>query len=433
MTAKKLKSKDMPSLRSRITSDKFMWHNIVFFFGSIAVAAANYVFYPVLGRIMRVEDFGEVQVLVSLYLEASLFLTAFTIITINVVATKGEEEHKKLLVQELERVATYAVVGALGFTLLFLSQIHNFLKFQSNAPFVILIIALLLSIPVAFRNAYLQGKHDFVGVSIAGIITAITKLMFAALLVVLGLRSFGAIMGIVIAQSMALIYVTRRVRSGGFDNPLNLRRPSWPNISLIKPVLPYTALVVVVTLSVGAFFSADVVLVKHYFSPAAAGIYAGIAAIARILLFATASITAVMFPHVSPDNSVQENHSVLKKSLSLLAVVGLPILGIFSLAPHLVLTVLIGSRYAVQSSLLPRLGTAMVLISLVNMLLYYFLAQRKLFTGAIALIGLSLTAALIYFSHTTIVAIVNNFVYGSIAILVMIIIWSLTGRLARRV
>lgn len=62
----------------------FLRHNAIYMVGSLSVAALNYLFYPVLGRMLSPADFGEVQALTSLFTQAAIFLTILTYVTVHV-------------------------------------------------------------------------------------------------------------------------------------------------------------------------------------------------------------------------------------------------------------------------------------------------------------------------------------------------------------
>lgn len=409
-------------------ADPFWRHNIIFFSGSIAVAGCNYLYYPVLGRLMRLEDFGEVQVLLSLFLQAAIFLGAFSIVTANIVAGYKDEALKHRVIHELEKLATFISLAAIGLTLIFIHQVQLFLKFSSAYPFVGLLLVMAITIPLTFRIAYLQGKHDFAGISIGGIIGALGKLLFSAVLVLVGFRTLGAVAGIIVAQAIALAYLTRRVRSRGSTYQLGLNIWGWPNLNLVKSELRYGALVLVVLLVATLLYSSDVVVIKHYFSPRQAGTYAGIESIGRIIFFATASIAGVLFPSVSLTKSPADNHRVLKRSVLLVLAISLPILLVFTILPRFIIELLVGARYLPLAYLLPRLGVAITLISLVNLFFYYFLALRRQFVAAIAVSGAGITGVFVLYSHATITAVINNLIYGSIIILLMLLIWSISVR-----
>jgi hypothetical protein len=62
---------------SRCRTDPFLTHNAVFFLGSLSVSLLNYAYYGVMGRLMRVEEFGEVQTLLAFMTQINLLVGVF--------------------------------------------------------------------------------------------------------------------------------------------------------------------------------------------------------------------------------------------------------------------------------------------------------------------------------------------------------------------
>ena len=75
-----------------LSTSAFLRHNAIFFVGAVAVGALNYLYYPILGRMLNIESFGEVQTLVSLFVQLQIFLTVMSQVTVNVVANYEDED-----------------------------------------------------------------------------------------------------------------------------------------------------------------------------------------------------------------------------------------------------------------------------------------------------------------------------------------------------
>ncbi len=73
-------SSQMRAKIKALADDRFVKNNVIFFFGSMGVAFLSYLYHPILGRIMKVEDFGEVQTLLSLVTQVSVPLGIFAVI-----------------------------------------------------------------------------------------------------------------------------------------------------------------------------------------------------------------------------------------------------------------------------------------------------------------------------------------------------------------
>src|SRR5262249_32510346 len=88
--AANMTSRNVPSapplrrLARRALASPFLRHNAVYFAGSLLVAFLNYLYYPVLGRLLQPADFGEVQAVISLFLQAGVFLQVLGTVTVGV-------------------------------------------------------------------------------------------------------------------------------------------------------------------------------------------------------------------------------------------------------------------------------------------------------------------------------------------------------------
>jgi len=271
----------MKNMFNKVFQDKFLRHNFIFFCGSILVAFFNYLYYPILSRMMDVESFGEVQALISLFLLFSMIIGVFRTIVINIVANAQEIKEKQELILMLQKVGLYIVSSFSLLIIILSSQLKLFFNFDSIYPFISLAVLLVLSLFFTFRSAILQALHRFVEVSIANIYLSAGRLIFAVLLVYIGWASFGAITAIVLSQFLALIYVYLKTS----NHLMTLAKAKVKITSQIKKELSYALLVFSATLCITFLYSADVIIIKHYFPADQAGFYSGIATIARIIFF----------------------------------------------------------------------------------------------------------------------------------------------------
>ena len=405
--------------------DDFWRHNAVLFGGTLAVGAVNYLYYPVLGRLLPVADFGEVQVVVSLFLQVGVLLAALNVVVVNISATQTARPARDDLLGELERLSLVGLGVVLLLGGLALPALQGFLHIDSPWPFVALLLAVLLSTPLVFRTAYLQGIKDFTGASLSGIAGAVTKLAASALLVIAGFGVTGAVAGLVVAQGLTFAVVYYRAKRRGYAPGLHLLRRRAPNLKLLAPQLRYGALVLSVTLVTTLLYSADILVVKHYFSAAEAGLYAGVAVVARSIFFLTASIGGVLLPSIKAANPPGLNRQVLSRSFALLGLIGGGAALLMSLAPGRLVALLVGAKYQPEAALLPPLAWAILLISAVNLGLYYFLALRRWSAAVIAGLGGAATLGLVAHSHGTMRAVIADMTWGSIIMLIMLMLWGL--------
>jgi O-antigen/teichoic acid export membrane protein len=328
---------------------------------------------------------------------------------------------------ELEKLAL--VVSIVGFVIAIIAAplLQRFFNFDSYIPFIVLALAIVVSVPSTFRSSYLRGKKYFGLTSMAGLVAAAAKLLFSAGLIWAGFGTVGAISGLVLAQLTSFAYAAIKARQVGFDQSLRKDFFRLPDMKLIIPELKYAGLVLVCSLTITALYSIDIIAVKHYFDAHTAGLYAGISTVARIVFFLTASTAAVLLPSVKISNTLAQNRAVLHKSLYLTASIGGVALLVFWAAPRLIISMLMGKDYLQYAQLLPRLSLVIFLVSLLNLIMLYFMALRHYAIAFIAIIGLAVTCGLVGMHHDSLQAIVDSMLYGSAALAAILGAWALLG------
>lgn len=411
-----------------LLSDKFFRDNAVFFIGSMVIAVLNYLYHPVLSRMMSVEEFGEVQAILSLTYLTGILLTAFGTVAVNIAANHGnhmDDAHRSSLSQ-MYRLAVF-LVGSFALGILAVSPyLKEQLQFDSVLPFLPLVLILLLGIPYTFYSSYLRGVGRFGDVSISGILMAGGKLTFGFLLVAVGLGVFGAILALALANILAQVYVQIRSRKLG---RLSLREKISFS-GMFRGELSYGGLVLVALGYITFLYASDVIAVKYFFDPEAAGIYSGIATVARIIFFVTGSVSAVLLSAIKLDASREDNLAVLKKAFAIVLFLGMGTLLVFVLFSSSVVTILVGGRYAVAAELLPLAGLYIFLVSLVNLWYTYYLALRDRRIILVSAVSVSVTIGLLAFNHGSIPAILTDYALGTATALLLLVFDSF--RLRRR-
>ena len=409
----------------KLKSNSFIKNNGIFFIGSLLVAFINYLYYPVLGRLLPIDAFGEVQVIISFYLQLTVFLTVLTLIATNVVVNESNRDTANAVVGEIERFALYLSMLLSVIVIALAVPLQQALKFESSMPFVAITGVFIVSVVLAFRSAYLRAKQDFWAASLQGIIAGTAKLALSALLVVIGFRTVGAIGGLLAAQIVSLYYAGRRAKKLGFSRPAQSRRLFRPvNFAVLKPFYGYAGLVLVVSLITTMMYSLDVTIVKYLFSPELAGQYASISTIARIIFFLTGSFAVVILSTVKRSADARTNYMMLVRSFIITLVLGGSTATFFALFPTFTIHLLFGQRYDQFAHLLPLLSFAMLFAALAVLVGNYHLALAHYKVLIFVLIGAGITAVAIYLSHSTIDAVVTSIFIGNFSLAAILIGWT---------
>lgn len=406
----------------------FLKHNAIFFAGALVMGFLNYLYYPVLGRMLAPASFGEVQTLFSLFAQINIFLSVLGLLTVNIVANYKDERARDRMIIELEKLAILISAVLLIATTLGGPLLQRFFHFDSFWPFIALALAVAVTVPLTFRNAFLRGKHFFGLVSLAGILAAAGDLVLSIIFVLFGWHSTGAILGLVAAQLLAFFYAAWNAKRHGFA-PAITHIFSKPDIRFVLPELKYAALVLVGSLTITGFYSIDAVAIKHFFDAHTAGLYAGVSTIARIIFFLTASISQVLMPSIKLHQEKRHNQQTLLKSFILLVAIGGGTLILFTVLPDFIIRTLMGATYLPYADLLPRLSLALFIISLLNLFIMYHMALRRYVIMPIIIAGVVVTCVLLSLSHQTLQAVINSLLYGSAITLAFMGVWLASKKL----
>jgi len=152
----------------KILQDKFVKDNVVFFVGSMIIAVFNYLYHPIMSHMMSVEEFGEVQTLISLMYITGILMLVVGAVIVNIVANNmylHTKEYKNII-NQLYKLSLYVVgifiIGMIGVS----SYLAHFLQFDSIVSFLPLWLIIIVGVPSTFFSSYLRGVQRFGVVSI---------------------------------------------------------------------------------------------------------------------------------------------------------------------------------------------------------------------------------------------------------------------------
>lgn len=353
---------------------------------------------------MSVADFGAMNSLLSLMVIVSVPAVAILLVSTKYVSNfKAKKELEKIrLFRKKIFVKLISFSTAILILLLFVSPlVSSFLKIDSYIPVVILFVILFFSFLVPLNFGILQGLQKFFHQGICGSLMGILRLIFGILLIALGLRLNGAMMAL-LASSLCVFLI-----SSNFLKDLPKSDPQSDDLGIgIGNILTYFRTVVLSSLGIIVLTNVDLILIKHYFPPDQAGIYASVAVLGRTVFYFPGVIVMAMFPIVSESYALKINPSrIMKKAFGitmLLSGSGLIVLMVF---PDPMLSFLFGRAFSEGASLLRIFSLAMFFMALNNILCNFLLAiERKRFIF-ILLMGCVVEILLISFFHQSLITI----------------------------
>ena len=401
-------------LRSLVAQD-FIKHNIVFFIGTLLISVFNYLYYPVIGRLVSVADFGEIQAVISLFFQLGVVLTAFGYVITNMTNNQSKDTDYKRNVALLERVvlvvciALFMILCALSFML------QSTLQFSSITPIILVGLLVILNVPSTSRSFYLQGMRRLREVSVSGIIYAAGKLAISVLLIALFANDVVmVVVAYLIAQLLTLLYLVLKTPS--------LKSQFYASISIwrVRHELIYGLAIVALLSGITILYASDVIAVRFFFDPIEAGLYSGVSAVARIVFFVTASVAGVLIATIKMKDKYSVNLKTLKKSIILVSIIGGLTTLVFALTPTFSVSVLLGGKYAEAASLLPILAVLMLVCSYNNLLICFEIALRRFKVIYIVASGIVIGGAVLLLFHRTLIDIVFAYLAANVLICMLL-------------
>jgi O-antigen/teichoic acid export membrane protein len=162
----------------------------------------------------------------------------------------------------------------------------------------------------------------------------------------------------------------------------------------------------------------DVVLVKHYFDPLDAGLYASASLVAKILLYVVSFVPAVLIPQATDRHTRGERtRYVLWAAFGFVALVVVVGLIAYAFEGRSLLHAFVGQKYDAADGILAVYAVAMAALALTNTFASYALATHRLafvwplFATTIA------TIAAIVVVHPSLYAVALDMAVGNFAML----------------
>ena len=339
------------------------------------VNAGNYLFNLVLGRWLGPTAFADLSLIVTLLLLVTLITATLQTISAKfaaVYSADGDQPQVARLQRWLGRQAWLAGL-ALGAVLALGGPLwQQFFHTASYWPFVLLAIGLPFYFAQGVDRGVLQGQLRFAPLALTYQAEMWVRLAAAIAFVAIGWWVSGAVAGVALSLFATWLVAYWSLR------PL-LANPAGRGAAL--PAGEQRAIASFALPVIGALIgqvlinNSDILIVKHFFAPEAAGHYAALALIGRIVFFATASVVAAMFPAVAQRQRRGEPHGhLLWYSLGMVLAASVVIIAATLLAPSLLVSLLFGAAYLPIAPLLWLYALATMLYALANVVVNYNLS-----------------------------------------------------------
>lgn len=388
----------LETLKAGSSESKVFTGSVIMLAGSVLVSIANFGYNIGVAHLLGPGDFSQAAAAVTLLMLASCINLAYQLVTAKLVAKTTIPAERAAVYQYLMRRAW--MVG-FGLSAVFVGAsrwIASYLRMPSPTLVILLGLGMLFYIPLGVRRGGMQGTCHFLRLSLNLAAEAFVKLFAAMILVVGGAGVLGAVSAISLSVLAAFLLPTN-------DRELRQLPSQYHPGSFLESMQAIIFFVGQVIIN-----NVDILMVKHYFAPSEAGIYAAVALVGRLLYFATWSVTSAMFPISAGSAAEKESRSVLV--VPLLFVAGLSTVFVVFLAsfPGLVIRTLFGSDFhrvsagVEQLLVMNALATAVYAVCVV--LITYEMSRRIANTGWLQLVVSFLIVLGVSFFHASLMQVI---------------------------
>jgi O-antigen/teichoic acid export membrane protein len=340
------------------------------FVSTLIVNAGNYFINLVFGRWLGPEEFSEVSLLVTLILMLSFLALGFQLTAARFVAEFAFENNQDVItafVKWLRKLSlvTGIILGILLGGLSFLWR--DFFNINSIYPFMILAAGIPFYLVMSANRGILQGKARYRMLAVTYQVEMWSRLILSIGLVMIGFKVNGVALGL----ALSLIITLFISNSHGESSHAHSYFPKGTALRFLFMVLIYECSQILIN-------NSDTLLVKHYFKPVDAGLYAALALIGRIVYFGTWTVVTLLFPTVIRLEKEGKDHSAYFWSGLAIVIVmaSMTVAGCY-LFPSLIVETLFGNEYVMISPLLWQYALATALFACANVFVYYHLSLER--------------------------------------------------------
>jgi O-antigen/teichoic acid export membrane protein len=319
------------TLQARVLSGSF-----VLLTGSGLVTGINFAYNIAVARFLGPTGFGHATAVYTLLILISAVTLSFQIVSAKVVAQQSSLEGKSTAYRGFHRSAWKCGITIAFLLLLLQKTIASYLNLPSPILVVLLAVGVAFYVPLGSRRGFIQGAYGFDRLATNLVLEGLVRLGGSLLFIGLG---FG-VRGVIAANAagVAVAYLAAAPKLA----------PAVPNELHVPDAFREALQAIVFFAGQVLINNCDIVVVKHFFPPTSAGLYAAVALVGRVVFAFSSAVINTMFPVMAGTRSEQrKDHSVLVTSLLLVLGIG-SVVGLgLRLAPAGIWTTLFGSQFAI--------------------------------------------------------------------------------------
>ena len=365
----------------------------VFMISVMVVNAGNYFYNLILGRLLGPKHFSDAAILITFLLVLSFIAMTFQLVTAK-FSILLENEAVLWFKKAMYKYASIAGIILGLFIIVFSKQLQSFFNTTTSEMFLLFGMGVPIYFIMSINRGFYQGQDQLKKLSITYQSEMLSRLTFTlAIIYFINIQSsIGIAIGIFISFFFGLIPF--KIKDLFIDSIKNISK------DITKPILHFFLLTAFYELTQIVINNSDILLVKHYFNPTDAGLYASLALIGRMVYFIAWMFVMLLLPDVVRLKKEGKNTKpILFKYVLYITIISLSIITVCYLFPELIVQLFFGEQYLPIASLLWKYGIATSMFAIANIFAYYYLSLDRYIPVVITgILGL-LQVVLIVFYH----------------------------------
>ncbi|CAN5210124.1 oligosaccharide flippase family protein [soil metagenome] len=406
----------------------------IIFVGGTITSLLMYAFTIfILGRFFIASDFGTYSALMAFLSIFGIFSSTFTMSFTKYAAMyKAQEDSQKMNILFASGFRFVTLFSTILLILLCLSitLFSSFLQIPDIRLLILTFLSLFLTILVSLPIGTLTGEMRLYTLSLVNIANPIFKIIIGFLLLFFGWKIFGVTIAVFISSLLTFIFLLILFR----------KRYSTQVVSrhdqhiFLREFKKYSFQFFLSSIGITILTSADILFVKHYFSPVEAGQYAAISLMGRSIFYLTAPILSVFFPLIAQKIEKKENiHTTLFLASALITLASVTLSFIYFLFPTVILRIFFpGQEYKSLTSYLGPYSLYTIIFSLMMLFNNFLLAIGKSEVYKINLLVAGLFVILMYLFHTSFYQVIGVLFGTSLLLLVLHLLYYVKTYHARK-
>ncbi len=363
----------IPFVKQKISAQQ------IFMLSALLVNTGNYAYNLLLGRLLGPEAFADAAILITLLLVLSFAAMTFQLGTARFIALL-EEEKQGAFLKKINRWSLRMGFATGLVFVFFASFFQEVLQTSSSMMFVVFGLSVPFYFVMSINRGIYQGKQELLSLSKTYQIEMWSRLLLTFLCILL-FKEQPAI-GVALGVSLSIVAAQfPRAKTIKTDQETLDRQSTTEVLKFLSITALYEGTQILIN-------NSDIILVKHFFEPYQAGLYASLALIGRVVYFVAWMFVMLLLPDVVKKKKAgTRTTKILWKYVGYIGLLSASIVVVCFAFPKMIVNLMFGQAYLEVAHLLGPYALATGLFAVANLFTYYFLSLGKYRPVYFSLVG----------------------------------------------